>query len=118
MDTTTTTSRIHEDNSADGFAPLESGLHILVGEMPATLVPLTAAMRMDCSDKVFGLPEGSMFGPDNSLGIYLDPIAIGNMIDRSYSGYQEVPLVAPQPMNGSEVLIGVSFAALPPEFSE
>jgi len=118
MDATSMTLAVHEDDPANRFTPLEGAFNVVVRQVPATFIAFCAAMTMNSSQEILFFSESGMLGPDNASGVHLDPIAIGNMIDRSYAGYQEVPLITSEPVNGSEVLIGVSFAALPTEIAD
>ena len=72
-------------------------------------------MRMNCSDEISFGSQSRTLRPDDAGALYLDPICIGAMIDRSYAGYQNVSFVAPKPVEGSEMLVGEPIPAFLPE---
>jgi hypothetical protein len=72
---------------------------------------------MNCTDPICFLTECGTFGSQDTPFIGENAVCIGAMIDWGYAGYQDVSVIAPETVQGSEVLIGVSFAAFPPEVS-
>jgi hypothetical protein len=107
------------NNPADSFSPLESTLNVVIGEMPATFVTFSGAMRVNRSEKIFFLSKRGLFRTDDptASSCDLDSIGVGAMLDRSDSGNEEVTLVGPESVEGSEMLIWEPLPAFPPEFS-
>lgn len=118
MDCGTLSAIIDIDESADRLAPLESGFDIGLGQVPAAFIPFSRTVTMDGPKPVSLRTESCPLGTSNTGLFDSNPIRISGVSDRSYPGYEEVPFIASKPIDGSEVLIGVSFAALAAELGE
>lgn len=118
MDCGTLSAIIDVDESANRLAPLESGFDIGFGQVPAAFVAEGGTMRMDCPEHFLVPPQSNELGPGDAGLLHINSVSIGSVSDWSYPGYEEVPFIASKPIDGSEVLIGVSFAALAAELGE
>jgi len=112
------TAFIDINQPTDSLSPLQGGFDVGLGEMPAALVSVSGAMRVNCPEPIRFLPKSGPLRAGDAALLNVDSVCIGGMVDRGYAGYEEVPFIASKPIDGSEVFIGVSFATFPPEFGE